>query len=360
MYRLTTFITTLLLSVAASADVGFHQFTIDSPATRPLDAAVWYPTYDNHAPETVGDNIVFSGVNVQRDATPAPGAHPVLLLSHGFGGNWRNLNWLAHAMAEQGYIVATVDHPGTTTRNKSPAQAQALWQRPKDVMRVLDALIASPEKTGKPDEQRIAAAGHSLGGWTVMELAGARFSAPRFLADCKSHPALGGCIVAHTLGIDLPGTQNRLAESQRDVRIKAVVSLDLGLARGFTPQSLAKVEIPVLVMSAGVDSDDVPAALESGYLAHALPGKFARAISVPGATHFSFMQLCKPGAAAVIDAQEPGEGIVCRDGAGFSREKIHQQLTTQISEFLNQTLRYQPPRGDIPPDSSPQSAKTRD
>lgn len=59
MYRLTTFITTLLLSVAASADVGFHQFTIDSPATRPLDVAVWYPTYDNHAPETVGDNIVF-------------------------------------------------------------------------------------------------------------------------------------------------------------------------------------------------------------------------------------------------------------------------------------------------------------
>ncbi|EOI5730433.1 alpha/beta hydrolase family protein [Cronobacter malonaticus] len=360
MYRLTTFITTLLLSAAASAGVGFHQFTIDSPATRPLDVAVWYPTHGNHAPETVGDNIVFSGVNVQRDATPSPGAHPVLILSHGLGGNWRNLNWLAHAMAEQGYIVAAVDHPGTTTRNKSPAQAQALWQRPKDVMRVLDALIARPEKTGKPDEQRIAAAGHSLGGWTVMELAGARFSAPRFLADCKSHPALGGCIVAHTLGINLPGAQNRLAESQRDVRIKAVVSLDLGLARGFTPQSLAKVEISVLVMSAGVDSDDVPAALESGYLAHALPGKFTRAISVPGATHFSFMQLCKPGAAAVIDAQAPGEGIVCRDGAGFSREHIHQQLTAQISEFLNQALRYQPPRGDIPPDSSPQSSKTRD
>ncbi|WP_265093954.1 hypothetical protein [Cronobacter malonaticus] len=41
MYRLTTFITTLLLSFAASAGVGFHQFTIDSPATRPLDVAVW-------------------------------------------------------------------------------------------------------------------------------------------------------------------------------------------------------------------------------------------------------------------------------------------------------------------------------
>ncbi|ELY4091322.1 alpha/beta fold hydrolase [Cronobacter sakazakii] len=360
MYRRITSITLLLLSAAASADIGFRQFTIDLPATRPLDVAVWYPTPDNRPSETVGDNIVFRGVNVQRDATPAPGVHPVLLLSHGFGGNWRNLNWLAYAMAEQAYIVAAVDHPGTTTRNKSPTQAQALWQRPKDVTRVLDALIASPEKTGKPDEQRIAAAGHSLGGWTVMELAGARFSAPRFLADCKSHPELGGCKVAHTLGIDLPGAQNRLAESQRDNRIKAVVSLDLGLARGFTPQSLAHIAVPVLVMSAGSDSDDVPAALESGYLTHGLPGQLARAISVPGATHFSFMQLCKPGAQAVIEAQEPGEGIVCSDGAGVSREKIHQQLTAQISEFLNQALRYQPPRGDIPPDSSPQSSKTRD
>ncbi|MDI7658516.1 alpha/beta fold hydrolase [Cronobacter universalis] len=360
MYRLITFITLLLLSAAASAGIGFRQFTIDSPATRPLDVAVWYPTDDNHATETVGDNLVFTGVKVRRDAAPAPGAHPVLLLSHGFGGNWRNLNWLAKAMADQGYIVAAMDHPGTTTRNKEPSQAQALWQRPKDVTRVLDALIASPEKTGTPDEQRIAAAGHSLGGWTVLELAGARFSAPRFLADCKSHPELGGCQVARTLGIDLPGAVHRLAESQRDSRIRAVVSLDLGLARGFTPQSLAKVGIPVLVMSAGADSDDVPAALESGYLVHRLPGQLTRAISVAGATHFSFMQLCKPGAAAVIDAQEPGEGIVCRDGAGFSRENIHQQLTAQISAFLNQALGYQPPRGDIPPGSSPQSARTRD
>ena len=120
MYRRITFITLLLLSAAASAGIGFRQSTIYLPATRPLDVAVWYPTLDKRPSETVGDNIVFRGVNVQRDATPAPGAHPVLLLSHGFGGNWRNLNWLAYAMAEQGYIVAAVDHPGTTTRNKSP------------------------------------------------------------------------------------------------------------------------------------------------------------------------------------------------------------------------------------------------
>ncbi|ELY2498563.1 alpha/beta fold hydrolase [Cronobacter muytjensii] len=360
MYRLITFITFALLSAAASAGIGFHQFTLNEPATRSLDVAVWYPTFDNRALETVGEKVVFSGVKVQRDAAPAPGAHPLLLLSHGFGGNWRNLDWLAQHMAEQGYIVAAMDHPGTTTRNKQPAQAQALGERPHDVTRVLEALIGNPKTAGKIDEQRIAAAGHSLGGWTVMALAGARFSAPRFVADCENHPQLGGCKVARTLGIGLPGTENQLVKSLRDTRIKAVVSLDLGLARGFTAESLSQVAIPVLVMSAGVDSDDVPAALESGYLAHGLPASLTRTVSVPGATHFSFMQRCKPGAAAIIEAEEPGEGIVCRDGAGFSRAAIHQQLAAQISEFLSQALHYSPPRGDTPQGSSPQVAQTHD
>lgn len=35
MYRRITSITLLLLSAAASADIGFRQFTIDLPATRP-------------------------------------------------------------------------------------------------------------------------------------------------------------------------------------------------------------------------------------------------------------------------------------------------------------------------------------
>lgn len=358
MFRFILLISSALLSAVASASIGFHQFTLNEPATRPLDVAVWYPTDATGPTENVGDNIVFVGVEAQRDAAPTPGLHPLLLLSHGFGGNWRNLNWLAQQMAEQGYIVAAVDHPGTTTRNKEAAQAQMLWQRPQDVTRVLNALIAGPEIAGKIDEQRIAAAGHSLGGWTVMELAGARFSAKDFMADCEQHAPLGACKVARTLGLHLPQAQARLAQPLRDPRINAVVSLDLGLARGFTAQSLKGVNIPVLVMSAGADNDDVPAALESGFLVSQLSSAHTRAVHVPGATHFSFMQLCKAGAEAVIEAQEPGEGIVCRDGVGFSRAAIHQQLTQQISQFLNQALRYSPPRADSRPGSSPPSAQT--
>lgn len=166
---------------------------------------------------------------------------------------------------------------------------------------------------------RLAAIGHSLGGWTVMELAGARFDAGRFQRDCKNHAVLASCKLIPALGIDRPAASGPLMESQREPRINAVVSLDLGLARGFTPGSLAQLNVPVLILSAQADSDALPARLESGYLQRYIPAAKQQAQSVTGATHFSFMQLCKPGAKALIEEHDPGEGIVCDDGGSLMR-----------------------------------------
>lgn len=342
----------LLFSQLASADVGFRHLRLNSENDRPIDTALWYPTSDEGKPEQVGENIVFFGTPAHRDAKTIAQRHPLLLLSHGYGGNWRNLNWLASRMAQQGYIVAAVDHPGTTTLNKETRAAQQLWRRPHDLTLLLDYLLKTPELAGPVDPERIAAVGHSLGGWTVIELAGGLFSAGRFLEDCKTHQALGGCRLTQVLGIDKPESATPLAASRRDARIKAVVSLDLGLARGFTPESLAQISVPVLVMGAQADSDDVPARLESGYLVDSLSKNLRRYVSVAGATHFSFMQNCKPGAEALIDAQDPGDSIVCRDGGSLSREAIHQHLFTTISQFLNQALSYQPRNDENHQDSS--------
>lgn len=338
---------TLLLSGITHADTAFRQLHLQEDKARPLDVAIWYPTAQTGTPETVGDNPVFVGTPALRNAQPATGKHPLLLLSHGYGGNWRNLNWLAQRMAAQGYIVAAPDHPGTTTRNKVQQDAWQLWQRPRDLRRVMNDLIGDPAIAGQVDTRRIAALGHSLGGWTVMELAGARFDAGRFQTDCKSHPALAGCKLIPALGINRPEASAPLRESQREPLIKAVVSLDLGLARGFTPESLAQLDLPVLILSAQADSDELPARLESGYLQHYIPATKQQAQSVTGATHFSFMQLCKPGAKALIEAQDPGEGIVCEDGGSLSRADIHQRLSDTITAFLQQALDH-PPRGETP------------
>lgn len=336
--RIFLFALTMLIGSMAHAETAFRQLTLQKESDRPLNVALWYPTRQSGMPASVGDNSVFIGTQALRDAKPAPGKYPLLLLSHGYGGSWRNLNWLAQRMAEQGYIVAAVDHPGTTTHNKKPKDAQQLWQRLQDLRRTLDALLTTPALAGEIDKGRIAAVGHSLGGWTVLELAGGRFAADRFIADCQNHPDLSSCTLIHTLGIDRPSAAKRLAEDVRDPRIKAVVSLDLGLARGFTPESLKQISIPVLIMAAQADSDALPARLESGHLAEFIPAAWQRYIRVEGATHFSFMQLCKPGAAALIEQDAPGEGIVCQDGGTVSRSDIHQHLADEIGAFLRQAL----------------------
>lgn len=80
------------------------------------------------------------------------------------------MNWLATELAQQGYIVAAPDHPGTTTFNKDADQAAKLWGRPHDLSRVIDVLTTDPKLVGKVDIRRIAAIRHSLGGWTVPHL----------------------------------------------------------------------------------------------------------------------------------------------------------------------------------------------
>ena len=324
---------------AQAADfVGFREITLPGGESgRTLHVGLWYPT-DDGGPETlVGENPAFFGLSVAKDARPKSGFHPLVVLSHGYGGSWRNQSWLAGDLARHGYVVAAPDHPGTTNFDKTPAEAKRLWERPRDLSRVIDALTADLDLGGGIATSRIAAIGHSLGGWTVIELAGARFEAERVAADCKTHSDLASCVVFNELGAgqDAP-SRAALAGDLRDSRVAAVVSLDLGLARGFAPASLAGIRVPVLVFAAGTDIANLPANLESGYLMGSLPDETSRYVEVADATHFSFMQICKPGAAELIEEETPGDGIVCQDQR--DRAAIHREVADAIIAFLAETL----------------------
>jgi predicted dienelactone hydrolase len=324
-----------ITTVATASDqVGFRDIQIGEDSARPLHLAVWYPTEDAGPGEATGENKVFFGIATRHDAEPAPGTHPLAVLSHGYGGSWRNLAWLADILVRQGFVVAAPDHPGTTTFDRDPARAAMLWERPRDLGRVIDALTASPEIAGEVDGQRIAAIGHSLGGWTVAALAGARFEPARLAKDCEANASPRACALTAELGLSNPQLQHSMA----DPRIKAFVSLDLGLARGFAPQSLADIGIPALVIAAGTDIGDMPAPLESGYLADHLPKASSTYVTIPDAMHFSFMQLCKPDAVALIEEETPGDGIVCKDGGTRSRDEIHREIAFLVTGFLAEAL----------------------
>ncbi|MDX6913604.1 alpha/beta fold hydrolase [Pectobacterium carotovorum] len=336
-------VTNLLLSFAVMADagIGFQQIALaDEANNRPLDVAVFYPVSSSSQSTIMGDNAAFPGIAVSKNAVPESGEHPLIVVSHGYGGSWFNQLWLAQVLVKQGYIVAAPNHPGTTFKDMRVENAQALWQRPHDISRVITALLATPEKTGQVDAKRIAAVGHSLGGWTVLVLAGGRFSTDQFEKGCLTHAGLASCKVYEKMQVAKnAASRAQLDKSLADPRISAVVSLDMGLARGFTAESLAAINIPVLIMAAGYPNEELPAELESHDLAKKLSPAHSTYKEIADATHFSFMQLCKPGAVEIINAENPGDGMICLDGGERSRELIHQDVAKDVSEFLQAAWR---------------------
>lgn len=343
------FIAALFAGPAAQAgSIGFKEIELPDPAgRRPLHVSMWYPTDDLGSPVIVGQNSAFVGLSVVRTTEIEAGPHPLVLLSHGFGGSWRNLSWLAGELVQHGYVVAAPDHPGTTFFDRRPQEAARLWERPRDLSRVLDALTEDTKLLGAIDARRIVAIGHSLGGWTVLELAGGRFDARRLTPDCDKTTDRVKCKLFAELGIgpDI-GNASELGQDLSDPRLDAVVSLDLGLATGFTPESLAAIRLPVLVIAASEDFDKETATkaevaatrTDSALISKHLPPSMSTYDEIPGALHFSFLQICRPGAVELIEEETPGDGIVCRDAEGYSRSAIHQQVAGAIIAFLTRTL----------------------
>jgi predicted dienelactone hydrolase len=338
----------LLLVSAAHAGTGFRQTTLPGKnADRSMHVSIWYPTASDATPVLLGETPAFVGQPVIKDAEPVAGPHPLVVLSHGYGGSWRNLAWLAADLVDAGYVVAAPDHPGTTTFDMRKPNAVELWKRPGDLGRVIDALLDNPDLTGGVASDRIAAIGHSLGGWTVVELAGGRFDAAKVTKNCLAEFSAIYCKIFEALGIGRDEASNvAMAADLRDARIRAVVTLDLGPGRGLTPESLAAIHIPLMVLGAAADVDaetateaDIAATTkDSGYLARYLPPATTTYSLIPGSLHFSFMQSCKPDAAELIEKEAPGESIVCRDGVGADRGTIHQQVSSMVTDFLGKAL----------------------
>ena len=75
--------------------------------------------------------------------------------------------------------------------------------------------------------------------------------------------------------------------------------------------------------------------MESGLLAKLLPPISTQAMTIDDAGHFSFLQLCKPGGIAILEKEEPGDGMICLDGGGRGRAAIHQQVEKIVVDFLH-------------------------
>lgn len=242
---------------------------------RPIRWSAWYPAAPEAEELPVGmppEAPRYMLGELACDALPRAGGGrlPVVLLSHGTGGTAASLGWLARQLAAAGWVVLGVDHHGNTASEPYlPEGFLCWWERSRDLTVALDALSATGPFADRLDLARVVAAGFSLGGHTVLGLAGAVVDMRRFATWAEGRPGGRGPREFPDLADRLPGllatsavfraSWERRAESCRDPRVRAVLACaPAPTVRGFTPASLRAIDLPVAIAVGEADREAPP------------------------------------------------------------------------------------------------------
>ncbi|MBO0755935.1 MAG: alpha/beta hydrolase [Bradyrhizobiaceae bacterium] len=315
--------------------------------TRALRVIVWYPAAADarEEPQWIGPPIVpfVSAGSAARDVAPAAGPRrPLIVLSHGSGGMASGLGWLGTALAAHGFIAVAVNHPGNNALEDYTVEGFSLWWlRAVDLSVVIGAMLDDKTFGSQIDPALIGAAGHSLGGYTVIAVAGGITEPARLQAFCSSPAADSLC---RPPPADSDMRQKRLARlssdsdfrqryskadaSYRDDRVRAVLAMAPGLAPLFTPESLGKISIPVAVVTGS--ADEIAPPTSAAALAKAIPNAMLKLF--PQAGHYVFFGTCTTVGRVVVR-------VGCGDSDGTDRDAVHAETIKLALDFFSANLR---------------------
>jgi predicted dienelactone hydrolase len=277
---------------------------------------IWYPAHGQPAAERLGPYEQ----TVVDDAPPVGTGHPLIVISHGTGGSFAGHADTAIALAQAGFIVAALTHPGDNWRDQS--RATDVQARPVALSGLIGFMLGAWSGHAAIDPSRVGAFGFSSGGFTVLAAAGGQPDLSTVAGHCAAHPVDFDCSLlrAH------PAAPVPWHDS-RDARIKAIVVAAPALGFAFGRAGLSAVGMPVQLWRA--DNDQIlPAPDYADAVRGALPQP-PEFHAVPNAGHFDFLSPCAADSAGLP---------ICSSAPGFDRLAFHRTFNAAVVQFFRRRL----------------------
>lgn len=318
----------------AEPNVGFDRFVVQADHRgRPIAAGIWSPVGRATYAGLVGGSAVFEPVEAYIGAALPDEEMPLIVVSHGSGSSIDGTAWLAAGLAERGALVLVLNHPGTTAGDSSPRRTVRLTERAADMTAVLNHVLADPYFSERIDTDRITALGFSLGGSTVLGLAGLRLDSDAYRDYCdRFGESAQDCLFLMRGGVDFDNLPPEFSADMADVRFNSIVAVDPGFTYAAIPESAAAIERPVQLVTLGDSfpwfATDLRA--EGSGLVEMLPN--TEHVVIPNAYHYSFLPICTENAAQLLI--EEGEDTICDDPEGWDRSTAHEASIQAIARFL--------------------------
>ncbi|MCP9767054.1 dienelactone hydrolase [Lacihabitans sp. LS3-19] len=234
---------------------------------RKLKVEVWYPanipagqiemiSYDevmgsSNDPKRPLIPFQFKG-RALRDASPISkdGKFPLIIVSHGYLGSRFLLTYLTENLASKGYIVAAIDHAESTFRDAAGFPS-TLLNRSKDILFVLNQMAelnnTKNELKGLIDAENTGLIGYSMGGYGVLNVAGAGYS--------DNSLKLFGALTGGSTALEVRIGSNEAYQKSIDARVKAVVAFaPWGMERGvWDAESMKGLKVPTFFVAGSQD-----------------------------------------------------------------------------------------------------------
>jgi predicted dienelactone hydrolase len=315
----------LAISPAEAAGMQFLEVPADA-AGPALKGAVWYPCAATASDVGLGSSTI-------RDAKDCPvaGEHlPLIVISHGTGGFLDSHRDTAETLAEAGFVVATISHPGDNVQDLSRQGTRSvLIERPADMKRLVDYMLAAWSGRAKLDAERIGFFGFSAGGYTGLVVAGGNPDLGKIDGHCQDVPSDPMCDIGRARRAASGEDLSAPASFTHDPRVKAAVIAAPAIGFAFAPDRLKEVAIPIELWRAA--NDEVllhPYHAQAVY--DALPTKPDYHV-IENAGHYAFLAPCSPRAAKAVPE-------ICTDRPGFDRVAFHRELNGEIVAFFRRNL----------------------